>query len=123
MEGAGCSDVTMVGHSKGGAEAVANAIATDRDSIVFNPATTFLSSYELSSKGYTGDMTVFVVKGEILHTAEGWFSKPIDKFEYLPTQHKIYLWDNRVVRIYKGIRNHLMDAVIDSLIEEGDKYK
>jgi RHS repeat-associated protein len=32
------SEITMVGHSKGGAEAVANAVANNKNAITFNPA-------------------------------------------------------------------------------------
>jgi hypothetical protein len=73
-------------HSKGGAEAAANAVATKKNSIIFNPATVNLEAYGLSSSNYSGSMTAFIVKGDILNSAEGWFSKPIDKAVYLPQQ-------------------------------------
>ena len=58
------ADLTFVGHSKGGAEATANAVATNRDAYVFNPAAVNLKAYGLSSKDYTASMTAFVVKGD-----------------------------------------------------------
>ncbi len=101
------TNITFVGHSKGGAEAVANAVATNRNSIVFNPATTALSAYGLNAKNYNADMTVYIVKGEILNTIFGAFSSPIDKLVYLDGA--------------KGgwIDKHTMNSVIDRLIAEG----
>ena len=101
------ANITFVGHSKGGAEAVANAVATNRNSIVFNPATTSLSAYDLSSKKYSADMTVYVVKGEILNTLLGPISTPIDKLVYLDGA--------------KGnwIDKHSMNSVIERLIAKG----
>jgi hypothetical protein len=113
-------EVTMIGHSKGGAEAVANAVASNVNCIVFNPATTFLSSYGLSSKGYTANMLEVVVKGEALNIVEGWFSRPIDELVYLPAQYSGSWWQ---VWMYPGnaFKNHGIAAVIWGLKEAGYK--
>ncbi len=105
-----CYEITMIGHSKGGAEAVANALKTNKNAIVFNPATTFTDEYDLSVDDYSADMTVYVVKGDILNGLEGWFSEPIDEIVYLPRQS----WWN-------GVENHGMDAVKAALKEAGYK--
>jgi RHS repeat-associated protein len=95
--------ITFVGHSKGGAEAAANAVATNRNAILFNPATVNLKAYGLSSSKYTGDMKAYIVKGEILNKAEGWFSKPIGSAVYLPKQSG------------GAVDNHLMPSVKKAL--------
>ena len=103
------SVVTFVGHSKGGAEAVANAVATDMDAIVFNPATTSLTAYGLDANDYSGNIKVYVVEGEILNTILGPFSEPIDEIEYLDGATGD--WVDR----------HGMDVVIERLIAKGYK--
>ena len=65
------------------AEAAAAAVATNNDSILFNPATVSLEMYGLNAKNYTADMDVYVVRGEILNNLFGWISKPIDDFKYI----------------------------------------
>ena len=60
--------ITFVGHSKGGGEAIANAVATGYNAITFNPATPRLSEYGLTMDGYKGEITNYIVEGEILHT-------------------------------------------------------
>lgn len=66
-----------VAHSKGGAEAIANAVATNRNGITFNPAKPNLSAYsDLFTpeywgshyiKDYSANTTNYVVDGEILN--------------------------------------------------------
>jgi hypothetical protein len=111
-------EVTMVGHSKGGAEAVANAVASNVNCIIFNPAKTFLSAYGLSSDSYTANIIEIVVKGEALNTVQRWFSRPIDKIIYLSTQHTSPWWQ---VWMYpmNAIKNHRIAAVICGLKEAG----
>lgn len=87
------ADLTFVGHSKGGAEAVANAVATNRDAYVFNPAAVNLKAYGLNSKNYSESMTAFVVKGDpVAGTYPLLFAKPIDKLIMLPRQS----WTNPI---------------------------
>ena len=59
-------EVSFVGHSKGGAEAAAAAVATNKNAIVFNPANTNLKDYGLNGETYTGHITQYVVRNEIL---------------------------------------------------------
>lgn len=101
------SHITFIGHSKGGAEAAANAVATNRDAILFNPATVSLGAYDLNSNTYSANMTAYIVKGEILNNIFGWMSEPIDDVVYLPNQGG------------SAIDNHLMADVISALNEKG----
>ena len=61
--------ITFIGHSKGGAEALANALATNKDAIVFNPAIPNYEIYGLDASTYTAKATSYVVTGEVLSTA------------------------------------------------------
>lgn len=112
-------EITFVGHSKGGAEAASTATATNRSAIIFNPATSNLSAYGLSSSNYTASMKAFIVKGDIVNTAEGWFSRPIDEMVMLPQQHGGKWHDLWQTSLYQSIQNHLMDAVKEALREDG----
>jgi len=80
------ADITFVGHSKGGAEAAANAVATNRNAILFNPASVNLRAIGLNSATYTGNMTAYIVKNEPLNFLFGGISKPIGSVVYLPQQ-------------------------------------
>lgn len=60
------SPITFVGHSKGGGEALANAKATNRDAIVFNPAIPNYEFYGLENDKYTAEATSYVLFGEAL---------------------------------------------------------
>ncbi len=129
------ANITFVGHSKGGAEAAVNAVATNKNSILFNPATVNLSAYGLNSSDYFASMTAYIVKGEILNSIFGPVSKPIDKVEYLPTQYKtptndalattsypLYIGNKLYNATKDAIDNHLMVAVKKAIIEwEGNK--
>ncbi len=112
-------EITFVGHSKGGAEAASAAVATNKNAMIFNPATSNLSAYGLSSSSYTASMTAYIVKGDILNATEGWFSKPIDKAVYLPQQHGGNWYEGWKTSIYQSIQNHLMDAVKSALRKAG----
>lgn len=111
----------MIGHSKGGAEAAANAVASNKNSIIFNPATVNLKAYGLNSSNYKGSMTAFIVKGDILNGAEGWFSKPIGKAVYLPQQYRGGWRNLYQTSIHDSIRNHSMGGVMKGLKEAGYK--
>ncbi|GIO42346.1 hypothetical protein [Paenibacillus apis] len=110
-------EVTMVGHSKGGAEATANAVANNKNAITFNTALVHLYAYGLSKGDYTATMTHYVVEGEILNYI---FTAPsIGKTVYLPQQHKIKWWHASLYITNQRIKNHSMNSVINAL-EEAD---
>ena len=137
--------VTFVGHSKGGAEAISNALATDKDAITFNSARPNYKAYGLDNEGYNGTITPFVVQGEILSSV----------YESLPSSVLLFervtmfggLMQNCLAKIIvmltpavyqspmisepimlprqdgNDVANHLMPAVIEAMKEKNyDKY-
>ena len=106
------ADITYVGHSKGGAEAAYNAIATNRDATLFNAAPVNPGAYGLGTEAaqYTGRMDAYIVKGEILNSIFFFYPKPTSSIEYLPSQS------------WNPITNHRMPAVM-SAIEEWERRK
>ena len=65
------ANITFVGYSKGGAEAAANAMATGKDAVLFNPAVPRnLHKYGIDGE-YKGNMVTYIVSGEILSETEG----------------------------------------------------
>jgi len=74
------AEITMIGHSKGGGEAIYNAIATTTNCITFNPAPTDITAYFLLEKqkeyrtelaAGTRTMVHHIVQGEILNSLFG----------------------------------------------------
>ena len=110
-------EITFVGHSKGGAEAIANAVATNRACITFNPAFPNLWRYNLgySEAIYTEDMTHYIVRGEILNDKFGvpGVGRPI----YLDTEYPIEPWTIQAWE--QRIENHHMKAVKSALRKKG----
>ena len=106
-------ELTFVGHSKGGAEAAGNALATNRNALLYNPAAINASAYGLDASDYTGvdnhGMTVYVVDGEFLNGLNQSVlgAKAIDKFILLPKQEG------------GPFDNHSMKSVIKALEQKG----
>ncbi len=117
------NEITFVGHSKGGAEAAANAVATNKNSILFNPATVNLSAYNLNFGEYSAEMNAYIVNGEILNNIFGLISSPINNAVYLPNQNNTPWWvqgrARKALNLYNSIENHLMPSVINALKEVG----
>lgn len=110
----GNASLTFVGHSKGGAEAAGNALATNRNAMLFNPAAINAKAYGLNSKNYTGSMTAYIVRGEILHSQLNWWmASPIDQQVFLPRQHGSWFRNG----LYYQVKNHMMSAVISAIDE------
>ena len=61
----------FVGTSYGGAEVAANAVATGKDAILFNPASPNLSKYGLSFDDYEANMVSYIIEGEALSETVG----------------------------------------------------
>ncbi len=57
-------EITMIGHSKGGAEA-ANSVAINTNAIIFNPATVNLSAYELDTSTYIYQIWLHMLSKEM----------------------------------------------------------
>ncbi len=103
--------ITFVGHSKGGAEAMANAVATNRNCIVFNPAVVCYKSYGLRKKReqYTASISAYFVEGEFLTgVLQKRQKKNIKDYVMLPAQYK------RGSRM-ATFKNHTMYAVNKAL--------
>lgn len=99
-------------HSTGRAEAAGNALATNRNALLYNPAALNASAYGLNAPDYTGvdnhGMTVYVVEGEFLNGFNQILgAQAIDKFILLPKQ--------------KGgpFDNHSMKSVLKALEQKG----
>ncbi|WP_429839804.1 RHS repeat domain-containing protein [Brevibacillus laterosporus] len=107
------NEITMAGHSKGGA----NAVVANKNSIIFNPATVNLKAYGIISSNYSASMTTFIVEGDILNSIEVGFSKPIDKVVYLPQQYRGHWSEFWQTNAIDRIKNHLMGAVQKALKE------
>ena len=110
-------EITFVGHSKGGAEALAAAVATGKNAIVFNPAKPNLKDYNLSACNYNGNATSYVVRGEILNNL---FGEPgVGQVKYLNQKYKTpwYLVGDarKIANIINPILNHLMEAVFSGI--------
>lgn len=63
-------------------------------------------------------MVAYIVKGDILHSVENAFSKPIGRIIYLPRQYGHDLELHTEMILVNGIRNHLMGAVKNALNEK-----
>ena len=121
------AQITFIGHSKGGAEAAANAIATNRDAILFNPATAHLGAYGLPANAYTANMRGFIVEGEALDEvlrAIGMRGKVIDELTILD-KSRIPRWlqqlnlmapQNGLIR---SLIAHSMEFLIATMAREG----
>jgi len=61
------------------AEAAANAVLTNRNAILFNPATvnleSYLKPYGVNKSNYTAEMTAFIVEDEILNNIFGLYQR------------------------------------------------
>ena len=112
----GNAKVTFVGHSKGGAEAAAAAVATNRDAILFNPANTNLKDYGLDGSKYTGNMVQYVMENEILSsTGIG----PISPTK-IPTIRTAFIKHDGYspVTLTEQLNNHSMETIIGEFEKE-----
>jgi hypothetical protein len=61
--------LTFVGHSKGGAEAAGNALATNRSALLYNPPAINIKAYGLDKKSHNkgggNGIIAYVVKGDV----------------------------------------------------------
>ena len=114
------TDITFTGHSKGGAEAAANAVATGKNAIIFNPATVNLKAYGLDGKKYEANMMAYIVKGEILNNIFGKISTPIDAKTMLPTPF-LSIFIGCFSETAASINSHSMNSVIKGLKKKGIK--
>lgn len=112
------SEITMVGHSKGGAEANANAVAIDSNFIIFNPAQVNWDALGLNPGiCWRGHKTIFIVKGEALSIVE----RPVKQVHcdtiFLPQQYEGHWYDSLKQTVSNAVSNHSIEAVIEALKE------
>ena len=111
-------EVTMVGHSKGGAEAIGNALATNTSAIIFNPAKLNSSYYDGKINNYNKTINAFIVDGDILNAIFGDPQSGINKTK-LPAQYeKAYRYSHSRgydIEYNKRMFSHSMEAVIKAL--------
>ena len=114
-------EITFVGHSKGAAEALAAAVVTNNNAIVFNPAIPNMSDYNLTTVNYPKTATVYVVRGEFINSILG--EPAIGDIKYINKQFNLPDVGTQEVRnankVINGIVNHLMWAVNRGL-QKGD---
>jgi|SRR3989344_8225001 len=117
------NEITFVGYSKSGPEAMVGAVATNRDAILFNPAAANLSAYGLDYSSYKGQISTYIVNSEILNSTEGLVSKPVGNVTYLPSQHSLSpsgrsMYGSVIsagIDLYNSVQNHYMGSVISGL--------
>ena len=109
----GDTEVTFVGHSKGGGEAIVAADYTDKNAITFNAANFNFGKY-VSGKG-KGQINNYYVRGEALHSLIGRAS--IGTNHWLDTQYWTVEWDifGWEIKVPAPVKNHHMDAVKKAL--------
>ena len=112
-------EITFVGHSKGGGEAIAAATATNKNAITLNAANFNFSKYGLTETNKSG-IKNYYVEGEILYSTIG-AARYGTTQTLLPTQEWLVNtaidFDIFGKKVYKEIKipdpvgNHLMGAV------------
>lgn len=113
------SELTFVGHSLGGGLAAANALATDRNAITFNPAAiTNETKVNLRLPNTTTNGRIFnvVVQGELVNHIQSKLGLNIEGGKY--TLNASYLPGNNIINTALRINNHLIDTVIEKIKEE-----
>jgi len=118
----------FAGHSLGGAEAVADAKATGRPAIVFNPAALSEASVTDLHLDRTPKITAFIVNGEIVGSLQNVINlRREGKLIYLPAEYSFeknplnpFSWIGAAIlnSPRKGI-NHEISTVIDLMIKNG----
>jgi len=108
--------ITFVGYSKGGAEAAANAAATGKDAVLFNPAIPNLRAYGLSLENYEANMVSYIIEGELL-------SETIGKISEIPGEKKFLEEDyNLVDKIFEAYKEHLSNLTFKNIWENADEF-
>ena len=103
------AEITFVGHSKGAAEAAGNALATNKNALLYNPAAINASAYGLDTKSYSGydshGMTSFVVNGDFLSSFNGVLgAKTIGKKVILPKQSRSMFENHKIKSVIKALK-------------------
>ena len=113
------SEITFVGHSLGGGLAAANALATNRNAITFNPAAlTNDTKMNLHLPNATTKGRIFnvIVQGELVNHIQSKLGLNLEGGIY--TLNASYLPGNNLINTALRIKNHLIDTVIEKIKEE-----
>ena len=105
-------EITFVGHSKGGGEAIAAATYTHKNAITFNAANFAFEEYGLIEEDRTGQIDNYYVRGGGLSATIG-VSK-IGETHWLDTQYRIPITigvGSVTIFVPDPYSNHLMGAV------------
>jgi len=108
-------EVTFIGHSKGGGEAAANGLATNRNTIVFQPSTTYTTRYGISTENYTANMDMYVIEGEVLDSTLKLLNVRGNTLGERIDLPNIYVSSEWKTQIYYSLLNHSMEHVIEVL--------
>lgn len=108
------SELTMVGHSLGGGEAAANALATGRDAITFNAAGLSDATKENLQLNKSAKIDNYDVGGQIVKAQTLIGIKPEGTQHALPTTTTA-LQNMALGGVVTGVINHLMPAVNSGL--------
>jgi predicted esterase len=113
------SELTFVGHSLGGGLAAANALATDRNAITFNPAALTnetKTSLHLPATTTNGQIHNIVVHGEFVNHIQSKLGLKPEGSSYI--LKALYLPGNNLINTILRINNHSINTVINKIKEE-----
>ena len=121
------SNLTFVGHSLGGGLASANAFATGRDAVTFNAAGLHPATMIANGLNMRANIDAYIVSGEIVDHSQRLVGLiAAGNRHYM---HALYAPDlpgtlaDDAINLKERIKNHLMDAVIDKMRQQGIKYR
>jgi len=109
-------EITFVGHSKGGGEAIAAAAATNKNAITFNAANFNFSKYGVSDANILGTIDNHYIEKEALSSLIGTAKIGTEHW------HRPQIWHTYIKKHYKvkapnPWANHSMKAIISALNE------
>ena len=120
---AGGSSLTFVGHSLGGGEASANALATGRDAITFNAAGLSKPTRNNLKLNMTAKIDAYIVQGEVLDAAQGLIGLTAEGtlYKLSSTQYQISIFGYEPLKKCNSVMDHMMESVIKSMKQDGVK--
>ena len=123
-EALGGASLTFVGHSLGGGEASANALATGRDAITFNAAGLSQPTRDNLKLNMTAKIDAYIVKGEVVDATQGLIgikAEYTNLYELSSTQYQISIFGYEPLKKYNSVMDHMMESVIKSMKRNGVK--
>lgn len=111
-------EITFVGHSKGGGEAIAAASITSNNAITFNAANFNYPAYGIKPNPKSVILN-FYIFGEVLSSAIGMSKYGINIF-VKPYYYNEYSIFGKKVSISNPIKNHGIDAFLEQWKEDDD---